>query len=108
MAATAAIPMTSAIIMVAEFQQGVKRDFFDVFADRCPLCLEHPQAGTLQLDAGPRADIPDNYAVNLLAAERLHRLARAVGVVRIGVGNSGCLLFSVSTRRNIGAEPKWP
>ena len=66
--ATTAIPMPSTIIMVTEFLQGVKRDFFDIFTDRYPLRLEHPQPGTLQLDAGPCADIAYNYPVNLLTA----------------------------------------
>ncbi len=89
-AISAAVPVTGAAVMVAEFRQGVKDDFFDVFADSCPLLrLEHPQPGTLQLDAGACADVADNDAVHLLAAQGLHRLARAVGVVRIGVVD-GC------------------
>jgi len=77
MSATA-IPMSSTIIMLAEFQQCVKRDFTNVLQDSRALRLERPQPGTLQLVAGTSAGIADNKTVNLVAAARLQRLAHTV------------------------------
>jgi len=52
MSISAAIPVTGTAIMVAEFRQGVKGDFFDVFTDRRPLRLEHPHPAAALRAAG--------------------------------------------------------
>jgi hypothetical protein len=83
--------MSSTIIIVAEFRQGVKGDFVDVFADYRACGPEHLQARLLKLHAGSGADIADNDAVDPFPLKRPHRLAGAVGMVRFRIGQNRCL-----------------
>jgi len=88
MTAAIARTMTRATVLSGKFRQGVAGNHFHVLLNRCALRLEHPQSGALQVVECARSYSTDNDSVNLLSGERLQRVAGAVRMVLIRIGDN--------------------